>query len=210
MKNYDLENIYSKIDNKITLVGSFIGDRIIPQIIKACRLKPYSIFTPKYKQKIKLEKHWVDEFGNSLKLENKIPKIILNDTGIIGATTISTDLFSANSINETICNGKSIFIANGKFCDRDVFLVAVYGQDEYLRAFFYYNGWQRISPLLLGMNTLHEIFNNINKQFLPIDNQLYFIIKFDIEKCVLANLKRKNDIKSFFNNKIINNILQKE
>lgn len=208
MQNQDLENLYSKIDNKITLVGSFIGDRIIPQIIKACRLKPYSIFIPKHKSKIKLERHWVDEFGNSLKLQKKALKIILNDTTIINNTSISTDLFFANSINKTICNGKSILIANGKFFDKDVVLAAVYGQDEYLRAFFYYNGWQRISALLLGMNTLHEIFNNINKQFLQIDNkQLDFITKFDIDKCIIANINRKDNIKSFFNNKIINNII---
>src|SRR5271165_1274474 len=182
IKNTDLETLYNRIDGRINLVGTYVGDiDLMPKIIRSCRLKPYSIFSGDFQSKIVFEEHWVDEFGNSLKIENKIPKIVMNDTQINKNTKISTDLFFGNSINTIAKNSKCVFIINGEI-DKNCYFVSFYGKDDYLRSFFFYEKLARVSPLLLGINTMREFFRNINSVLRrDIDkNKIDLLIKFNI------------------------------
>lgn len=182
IKNTDLETLYNKISGRIDLVGTMLGDvDLLPKIIKSCRLKPYSIFSGDYQSKLVFEEYWVDEFGNSLKIKNKIPRIIMNDTQISKNTKISTDLFFGNSTDAIAKNSKCVFIINGKF-DKSCYFVSFYGKDEYIRSFFFYEKLARVSPILLGLNTLRELFRNINSVLRRnIDkNKMDLLIKFDV------------------------------
>jgi len=207
MNSTDLENLYIKIDGRISLVAGFTEDLDLIKIIKGCRLKPYSIFTETFTPGTKFEPHWVDEFGNSLKFDGKIPRIQLNSI-ISENTKISTDLFFGNSIRTTAKNSKLAFIASGVHFDKDIHIVALYGQDEYLRVFIHNKKWSRISPLLLGMNTLHMLYNSMNSILITeMDKRkLDILLHFDVDKCAMTSLPARRDIISRFNNEIITSI----
>jgi hypothetical protein len=205
MHNLDLENLYSKIKGHIDLVGAHIEDPILIKIIKSCRLKPYSIFNKGFRFDTKYENHWVDEFGNSLKLINKQIKILLNDTEIINKTNISTDLFFGNSIAMTIKNSKFAFIMQGEYLGKDIYFVALYGQDEYFRCFIHSKKWYRISPLLLGTNSLHEIYKYIDSVRVNeiSKDRLDFVIPLDVKRCITTPIPTKQSIVQYFDSEII-------
>lgn len=207
MHSTDLENLYNKIEGHILLIGAYTNDASLIKIIKSCRLKPYSIFTNGFIPGTRFEKHWVDEFGNSLLFDNKTSRIIMNDTHIIDHTKISTDLFFGNSINATAKNSKFALVARGKHFEKDIYVVALYGQDEYLRAFIYNGKWSRISPLLLGLDALRELFKNIDSPWITeIDKRrLDFSLHFDVDKCITTSLPPKQSMVLYFDNEIITN-----
>lgn len=159
MKNIDLEKFYQKIDKSILLVSAFIGNKILENIIRSCRLKPYSLFSETMGQRTNLERHWVDEYGNSLTIDDTKIKIVLNDLTIEKNTEISTDLFWGRNITYFVDTGKKVYI-----CDD---IISMYGEDEYLRSFVFEERWVSISPLILGMNNLENIFSDKNVLILP-------------------------------------------
>lgn len=205
MRNTDLENFYIKIDGRIRLVSAFTGDDIYTKIIRSCRLKPYSIFNGDFEPGTKFENHWVDEFGNSLRFNGKRHCVILCDTNICN-TRISTDLFFGNSIDTVAKNSKTAIIIDCKYFDKNFHLVALYGQDEYLRAFVFNGKWNKTSPLLFGINTIRELFNNINiLRTKEIDKEkLDIALCFNVIKCLIVPLQTKLDIPFSFNNEIRN------
>lgn len=194
LKNSDIEKLYNRIGGHIDLVGSHTGIENICSIIKTCRLKPYSIFTGQFRNSTTYENHWVDEFGNSLLIENKIPRIIIGDTGISKNTQIGSDLFFGHGIQTTMENGKAAFISTGNYNGSDFIMSAIYGDDEYLRAFIRYGKWYRVSPLYLGLNTIRTILKATNnKHPIEIDKKaLDAVLKFDMKRCVLIPLKTKD------------------
>jgi hypothetical protein len=189
IKNTDIETLYNKIDGRINLIGSYIGDpELLPKIIKSCRLKPYSIFSGNHQSKTVFEHHWVDEFGNSLKIEDKTLKIVMNDIQINKNTKISTDLFFGYSIDRVAKNSKCVLVINGEFFDEPCYCAVFYGKDEFLRSFFWYKELTKISPLLLGINTLREFFKNIHNLIKSdIDkNKIDMSIKFNVLDCIVC------------------------
>lgn len=209
MYNIDLENLYSRIDGHILLASAYIQNPVLIKIIKSCRLKPYSIFTGDFKAGTRFEKHWVDEFGNSLKFDGTEPHIVLSDPELMNKTKISTDLFFGNSVNTVSKDSKFALIAKGKYFGEELYLVAFYGQDEYFRVFIHNGKWSRISPLLLGMNTLNELHKYIGSQRITeIDKKrLDFVMHFDVDKCITTSLPLRKDMVSFFKNEIITSII---
>lgn len=210
MNSTDLENLYTKIDGHILLVAAYHQDQNLIKLIRSSRLKPYTIFTGDFQPGTRFEKHWVDEFGNSLKFEDKTTRIVLNNTQISENTKVSTDLFFGASIKETAKNSKFALIANGRHFEQDVHLVALYGKDEYLRIFFHKTRWDRISPLMLGLNTLNEMFKNLGNPWITEinKNKLDIQLQFDVDKCITTSLPPRQNITSYFDNEIItNNIL---
>ena len=204
MYSTDLESLYTKIDGHILLIAAYTQDQSLIKIIRSCRLKPYSVFTKDFQPGTRFERHWVDEFGNSLQFEGATPRILLNNTQISENTKISTDLFYGASINTTAENSKFAFIVGGKHFEKDFYIVAFYGQDEYLRAFVYNKKWTRISPLLLGLNTLRELFRNVGKRMTEIDKKrLDIALHFNVEKCIAASLPLKESIPLYFNREIL-------
>jgi hypothetical protein len=206
--NNDIEKFYTKISDCLVNVGAHTKIDNITNIIKTCRLKPYTVFTNKsLKLAATFEKHWVDEFGNSLMLDNKTSTIIINDAQLINNTKISSDLFFGSSIKYTMSNSKMLFIATGNYFANDFSIFSFYGQDEYLRTFVNYKLLYRVSPLLLGLNTIREILKSTkNKQPIEIDKKyLDLVIPFEIKRCVLTNLPTK-DIPAHFST-VINSII---
>jgi hypothetical protein len=188
IKNTDLETLYNKIGGRIDLIGSHVGDpEILPKIMRSCRLKPYSIFSGNLQSKAIYEPLWVDEFGNSIRLDDKKLKIIMNDTQISKYTKISTDLFLGNSIDIIAKNSKCMLIINGEN-NGSCYFVSFYGKDDYLRCFFFYKELARVSPLLLGINTLQAYFRNIHSVLKTnIDkNKLDLLVKFNVVDCVIC------------------------
>jgi hypothetical protein len=188
IKNTDLETFYNRIDGRIQLIGSYLNNSDkLPKIIKSCRLKPYSIFSDHFQNKVVFEPHWVDEFGNSLKIKNKSFNIILNDTEINKNTKISSDLFFGNSIEVIAKNSKCVLVINFE-CNQRCYLVSFYGNDGYLRCFFYYKVIAQISPVLLGINTLVDFFENIHniiKENIN-KNKMDLLIKLDVLDCIVC------------------------
>lgn len=198
MKTIDLETFYKRISGHVKLVGDFLERREISSIIKMCRMKPYSLFTGELPSKTKLEKYWVDEFGNSLFLEDKNIFIFMNDTELEHNTTVSTDLFS-NNWNFIIENCKSVCLMHGSYFDKDIKIITFYGNDEYLRSFILYGEeCNRISSLLLGTNSLCEILKHLNNyNVVDIDvGVLDCKIGFKADRCVIGSLSamKRNEL----------------
>lgn len=164
MKNRDLENFYSKINGSIKLISAYVQQPNLINIIKACRLKPYSAFSKGFDYKTTFERHWVDEFGNSLILNNKHFNILLNDLNINENTNISSDLFFGRSLKETIKYSKLIMIVSGKYDDKDFCLLGLFGEDEYLNTFMFSDKWFKVSSLFFGIRALNQLFRNVDKR----------------------------------------------
>lgn len=207
MNSTDLENLYIKIDGHIRLVGAYTQNDNLVKIIKSCRLKPYSIFTNDFQPGTRFEKHWVDEFGNSLKFKNSDPYIVFNDTQIMENTKIGTDLFFGRSVRTTAQSSNFALVVSGNFLDKNLYMVALYGKDEYLRVFIHDGEWRKISPLTLGLKTLQQLFNNLGSLWVnELDkDKLDIFLNFDVEKCIVTSLPPKQNITSYFDNEIIIN-----
>jgi hypothetical protein len=190
INNTDLEKLYNRIDPHIKVISAFYEYDNLYKIIKTCRLKPYCIFTDNFTDRTKYEKHWVDEFGNSILFEKTGIEIIYNDLNLVENTKINTDLFSKRYIKYFIENGKILILINNVVC--------IYGIDEYIRTFYFENGEiERIPPLMLGIDCLKNIFENINvfgKKSINFDGSDFFgkIDRFDI-----YNLPLKEKVEMF-------------
>lgn len=191
MHSTDLEKFHKKIEKHIRWISAFTQDNILYNIIKSCRLKPYSIFTHSFQSDMNFSKYWVDEFGNSLKFDGRHPYIVVNDVDICDKTQVSTDLFACNSINMVAKKSKSVMLIHCKFLDRDCKIASFYGEDEYIRAFIFNNQWIKISPLIIGINTLHEFLKNIDNMRMTEINikMLDCAYRFDIVKCTVMPIK---------------------
>lgn len=212
MHNSDLEHFYHKINNKLSLIKPFTGDEVLVKIIKSCRLKPYSVFDNTYQLKASFEEHWVDEFGNSLKFQHRIPHIILNDIELSENTKISTDLFFGNSIQKIKANSKFVLIVDGLLFNKPIHFIFFYGKDEYIRSFMFRTKWIRISPITMGIKALHIFFkNSMNTKIVDINKeQLDFAIPIDIKKCITIGIPIKQDLTSYLTDEIlINSIILK-
>jgi hypothetical protein len=189
-KNIDFETLIKKLDSKIKTTASHIRDReFFPLIVKGCRLKPYSLFKRgKDATRLKFEPHWVDEFGNSLLAEKNSVRVVMNDVLLDKRTKISSDLFFGKSIDDTARDSQSVFILDGEYIKKSC-LITFYGKDEYLRSFFFFEKWSRVSPLLLGMGTLRELYKNYSSiQRKEIDmNKCDSLIKFNVLTCIVGS-----------------------
>lgn len=216
MKNIDIEKFYRKIKGHLKLLTAYTDNPTLPKIIRSCRLKPHSIFEDGFEFTTKLENHWVDEFGNSLYLTSSSMQLKLGDLSVNKNARNCTDLFYGNSINVTGKNSKFALIAAGTelLSDNDFYLVSFYGIDEYIRAFIFTPPvWTRVSPLMMGTNTLEKFFSSINNKWVQeVDKKdLDFVIPFNMKKCITTSWPTKQDIMSCFNNsKLIDNIRNDE
>lgn len=159
MRNIDLEKFYSKSKETLKVIAAFMGSGILSKLIIACRLKPITIFSKTFKDG-RLEYWWVDEFGNSLKLNNREYSVIINDKNISYNTKISTDLFCCNSLIDIMEKSKSLLISDKH--------LLFYGHDEYFRCFDL--SGNKISPLEIGIDNLFMFLNNIYAKYKKFDN----------------------------------------
>lgn len=205
MKNIDIENFYKKIAGRTSLIAAYTERPVLEKIIRACRLKPHSVFMDNFRFTTKLENHWVDEFGNSAYIDSTEIKIKLNDLNIHTNSKTSTDLFYGSSVRTTAQKSKFALIASGKFVNDNILIASFYGNDEYIRTFLYNNTWSKVSPLIIGFDALSVFFNNINYQWNEIKPDFGGMLK--IDKCITTAWPTKRDIVSYFDNITIKEIL---
>jgi hypothetical protein len=118
-----------------------------------------------------LQRHWIDEWGNSLRIENKTAKIILNDLSLKQKRIISTDLYFGLSLNRAIKMSKMIYLCAGK--DEDLgqpcYWLTLVGLDNYARSYLYlYGEWKQVPTLLLGLNQLIILTQYFDLQYLKL------------------------------------------
>lgn len=172
MKNLSLESLYMKLDKHILLAQSYTEIKNLSFLITSCRLKPHSYFYKKKESKLVLFDWWFDEFGNSLKIEDKKLKIIPNDLSLSNIAT--TDLYYGLSLDKIIKISKLVYITHGLDDDYNSFYTLTFmGIDNYLRSYYLDEQWKRISPLLLGQEVLLTIAENLDlKYFLDFNNEI--------------------------------------
>jgi hypothetical protein len=200
MYNCDLETFYKRIDGQVKLVAAYTENPSLYTIIKACRLKPYSVYKNGFKYATTLERHWVDEFGITLKLDKKECRILSSEDVLS-----STDLFYGIDTTTLLKTSRAALFAAGK---RDYIILSL-GQDDYLRCHAFTDKVHIISPLLLGLKTLNQFYNNINNGFVNVIDKtsLDLIYKIEIEKCVASIMPPNQNILSYFENeKLLNKI----
>lgn len=160
IKNTDIEKFYNRIDGHIKIASVISENKYIYNIIKSCRLKPFSAFDNNFNFKSKLEKNWADEFGNSLFIDKNIANIIYADPLVpISSSIITSDLFYGSPIKQIKDKSKLIFIGAK---NNDTKIISFYGKDEYFRTFLVDKKIVRASPLSMGLITMRSIFENIN------------------------------------------------
>lgn len=175
MKSPSLDVLYSDIHKSIILTESYTEFEGLAFIIKACRLKPHDYIFQEKDNRIILHRWWFDEFGNSLKIDKKKPKIVCNDLSLDREKIVCTDLYYGLSIDKVAKISKMAHIMIGKDEDLldDCFFLTFLGIDNYLRSFVYLQDeWQQISPLLLGLKNLKNIARDLDiKYFLSPENK---------------------------------------
>jgi hypothetical protein len=164
MRARNLDSIYVEIEKCINLVEGYTEIAGIGALIKMCRLKPYKMakINKKNLGGINLYRWWVDEDGNSLRLEGKQPKIVFNDLGINRERLNCTDLYAGLPIHKVYRMSRSMLLLVGKERDsyQDVCAVALLGIDDYLRTFVLLDGrWSKFPSLYLGLPLLLQIAN---------------------------------------------------
>lgn len=197
--NCDLETFYKRIDGNIKLIAAYCEKPILDTIIRACRMKPSSVFEEgKFNYDTILERSWVDEFGIALKLnKKKIELIKTNDKKFIS----STDLFYGNNVKTLLGASKAALFATS---NEDGCSILTLGQDDYLRYRVFENDkWKIVAPLLLGLDALEKFYYNINK------NGLVNVIEIqDMKKCAVTVMPANQNIMKYFDNKELQKIIE--
>jgi hypothetical protein len=166
MRNYSLESFYFKIRKDILLIESYSEIPELSKIIKACRLVPQD----KVQRKITIYRDWIDEFGNKLSIDkNKKPIISLNDLSIDRSKLPTSDLYYGLDLDRQLKISKLLYICYGQDDDdfTKMYCVTYLGLDNYLRSFINFGDgeWIRVSPLILGMKHLSNIFTNLDVRY---------------------------------------------
>lgn len=165
MKSPSIDSFYIDINDHVNLVESYTEIDNIAAIIKACRLKPHDYLFKQKTKKIKLFKWWIDEFNNSLYLNKEID-IVYNN--LKSNKTISTDLYYGLSLDKIIAISKLAYICAGKDEDTysDFAIITFLGIDDYLRSYmFMYGECTQVSPLLIGIDNLQNIFKGVGTSY---------------------------------------------
>mgnify|MGYP001586832126 CR=1 FL=1 len=157
MKTQSLNSIYHNISKQISLVESYTEIKDLSYIIKSCRLKPYDYLFKKKSPNLILYKWWVDEYGNSFKLNGKRVELTFNDLKVNKNNLVNTDLYSGLSIDNVLKISKLAYINTG--VDEELYQkyyhINLLGIDNYLRSYLYmYDNLESIAPLTLGIKNL--------------------------------------------------------
>jgi len=153
MKIFSAHTWYEKYHKHILLAETYSGIKHLPFIIKGCRFKPYDILYGNSSTSLILHKHWIDEYGNSLKLINKRPVIILNDLSVEQKSLVSTDIYYGLSLDKIY--KISFFAGLDEDLEKECYYACFLGIDGHLRCYVYlYGEWEQVSPLYLGLDNL--------------------------------------------------------
>ena len=166
MRSPSIEWLHAKLDKHIKLAASYTDMPELDFIIRSCRLKPYDYVFDSRSEKIVLYRWWFDEFGNSLELINsKHIQITYNDLRLDRKRLVTTDLYYGLSLDRVVKMSKLIHLVSGKDEDtyQDCCTLNFLGIDDHLRSYLYwYEEWQQISPLIIGVKSLKTIANHVD------------------------------------------------
>jgi hypothetical protein len=207
-----IDRFYHKIKKHILLAVGYTERPDLEFIIRACRLKPLEILKNPSDQEVRLHRHWVDEYFNSLLIiKNKRIRIILNDLSILDCPQTSTDLYVGLPLDKVALMSKLAFL----FCGQEKenhnphYIISFLGLDNYLRTFIYADKeWEQYSSLYLGMPILKFIAKNKDiKYFLeykqkekiiyPCNKQAAWLTFWPPHEDFLVLLEKENE--EFFN-----------
>lgn len=169
MKIYNLENVYTQLDDHIKLVASYTEKKYVDPIIRMCRLKPLEIVNNnKWRSELKnlkLYRKWIDEFGLQITVTKK--KSILISKNTDKNKIICTDLYGCLPLDKSIKMAKILYLLIGKDSKyRNHAIIAGIGLDGYLRAWMLKKEiWQQISSLELGIKVLKIIAENTDIKY---------------------------------------------
>jgi hypothetical protein len=149
--NRDIEKVYVKLEKSFFALDGFMDDDL-SGLFKMCRLKPYRIFTGgKYRWETRVHRHWIDEYGCSVRIEKKKLVVLMNDLDVDRKWLHCTDLYGGLGVSRTSLISKMGF-GNEK-------LVGLLGLDGYLRVFVRLDKWVDCSPLMFGIEGLKLIWS---------------------------------------------------
>ncbi len=181
MRSPSIEWLHAKLDKHIRLAASYTDMPELDFIIRSCRLKPYDYVFDNRTEKIVLYKWWFDEYGNSLELINsKRIQITYNDLRIDRKRLVNTDLYYGLSLDRIVKMSKLVHLVSGK--DEDIYqdccITNFLGIDGHLRSYLYwYEEWQQVSPLIIGIKSLKTIANHIDvKHYHQLGNKENYAI----------------------------------
>lgn len=206
--NHNLEYMYGYLDRYIALIEGYTEISNFANIIRACRLKPYPLFSRRdATYKLTLKRHWIDEYGNSLKIVGKNPKIIFGDLNIPEYKNICTDLYHGLSLYNKIKISKLAYLCYGRDEDlyQDCIIISLLGIDNYLRTYLYlYGEWMQVSPLIIGINQLSFLFKYQNVNFkelvlkknipIPCNDARVQVICLPADERVIKSLETQCDV----------------
>jgi hypothetical protein len=138
-------------------------------IIKSCRLKPFTYVFEEKSKRLNLYRKWFDEFGNLLNINNdRTVSIVLHPPSLQKSGIINTDLYAGLSVGKITKISRSIHLCHGSTeLSKNFWFLTLLGTDNYLRTYFSYEDTNlAVSPLLLGLNNLHDIFQHQNANYL--------------------------------------------
>lgn len=170
------------IDSKISYVQAYSQIKELSFILKTCKLKPLD--------KKLVSTSWYDEYHNLLKITpNK--NIIINYNDLSVPYKPTSDLYFNLSIDKIVKISKYCVIYLGQDESQDIILTSFLGVDNKLRAYLYIDEWTQVSPLLLGVNKLKQLYYDVNKNSyyqrmvnspLPCDKVRMYVAPLPIKK----------------------------
>jgi hypothetical protein len=205
MRNVSLDQFYRRINKKILLIGGYTDDKLMPNIIKSCRLKPISVFSNRFDENTVLESVWADEFDSNIEIRNKKPRINLHARKF--HTTI-TDIYRNETIEFLIAHGAMACI--GLYPDSQNFILLLKGTDNYFRCWSCQNGELSLcSPLTVGLKVLRQCFPKHLRYFqkLEVKSELkelreveWLITTLPAHKLMSENIETYNQLRSVLYN----------
>lgn len=204
-KSPSIDVVYTQLSKYILLAQDYTEVPELSFIIKGCRLKPYEFLFVKRVQANRLYYNWVDEYGNSLQINDKKLLITYNDLSIDRNRLVCTDLYYGFSFSNVIKMSKLSYLSIGKDEDlyKESFLLTFLGLDNYLRSYMYlYGEWQQVSPLLLGIKNLQLLahqtdikyfkqLKKLNKNLLPCQGKQEWLTMLPVSESFLDVLKNE-------------------
>lgn len=157
-------------------MAGYVEEERMPFIMKACRLKAYDGLFTSMPKAPRLERLWVDEHYNSVRIHrDKRLKFIFNDLSIQRHKIVTTDIYANVEMTDLPKISKLAYLAilHDEDAHNPAYLVSFLGQDNFLRTRIYTDGgWQIISPLYLGFKLLKMIASNLETNyFIDIDQK---------------------------------------
>lgn len=187
MTSINIERFYDTFEKHVILTSAYTDKKHLGSILMMCRMKPYDIIFGSFTKKVILYRRWIDEYGNSLKIQkDKKVMVRLNDLTIDKSKITQTDLYGQVSMEQTARISKLVYFLNGRDEDQhgQHTVLSFLGIDNFLRTFvFIFGEWRRYPSIFLGMQALTDIATNSDvKYYKELKGKKAIIYPCDVQK----------------------------